>query len=272
MNTSAQQIVNLELQIRINIDKERVGTEEMLTAEYSNINWHGVQDTKEDVRKVVALGCKLEPGSVIVRESIPHATGLQCPRLVISFPRTLTEDEMHSVNNSIINYFELISNPEKELPSLFEEQFDFELKNQIRETARDFCARRNGRQLPCEIIITGASFSSPITCPTKVAKPKHPLILGNEYEVTGKADGYKLSKHRLEFLMEVKTTNKKGEDRVKYRDIKVGYDRNKYEEYVVNLPHGSETTFKLIVQDFVQGKKKWIGLKEIKAIQHNDRT
>lgn len=258
-----QQVVNLALQIKITVGKERLGAEELLTAEYSNINWAGVQDTKEDVRKVVARSCSLDPTAVLVREAIPDSAGIQSPSLMISFNQELTDEQMDLMRKSIVGYFDLISNPEKALPSLPGECLDEELEESIRETAKNFCARRNGRPLPCEILISGASFAAPVKCKTKVAKPHHQLIPGDQYDVVGKADGFKCSKHKLEFLLRKVTKSKKGVDKVKFKLIKIGFDQSKFEKDVIGLPHGRDVVIKLAVQDFTHGKKKWTSLMEI---------
>lgn len=258
----SHQTVNLELQITLQIDKERVGNEELLSAEYSSIDWKGVLDTKNDVKKIVALCCGIDPASIKVTESIPDAQGSHHPRIVITLPSGVGEEAMKLVNDAIYNYFDLVADPNKELPSLYEKQSEVETNKKIREIAKDFCARRGGKQLPCEILISSDQFSAPFTCPTKVAKLKHSIVPGDIFEIRGKADGFRSSKHKLEFLMLVPA--KDGEDhRIKYKDQPIRYDKQEFQAQVLNLPHGTEHIVKLEVQKFTQGKKSWLSLKKI---------
>lgn len=267
-----QQVVNLALQIKITVGKERLGTKELLIAEYSNIDWAGVQDTKEDVRKVIARSCSLDQAEVLVREAIPDSAGVQFPSLMISFNQELTDEQLDLVRKSIVGYFDLISNPDKELPSLPGECLDKDLEKSIRETAKNFCARRNGRPLPCEILMSGANFSAPIKFKTKVAKPHHKLIPGDQYDVEGKADGFKCSNHKLEFLLKVNAKSKKGESKVKFKGMKIGFDQKKFEKDVIKLPFGKVVIIKLKVQDFTQGKRKWTSLMEIISTGSNSKN
>ena len=267
-----QQIVNLALQIKITVGKERLGTEELLTADYSNINWAGVQDTKEDVRQIVARSCTLDPAEVLVREAIPDSAGVQFPSLMISFNQELTDEQLDLVRKSIVGYFDLISNPDRALPSLPGECLDEDLEKNIRETAKNFCARRNGRPLPCEILMSGANSSAPIKFKAKVAKPQHKLIPGDQYDVEGKSDGFKCSNHKLEFLLKVNAISKKGKSKVKFKGMKIGFDQKKFEKDVITLPHGTAVVIKLKVQDFTQGRRKWTSLMEIISSGSNSKN
>lgn len=261
--TKAPQVFNLALQIKVVIDKQRLGTKQLTTAEYSNINWADVQDTKADVRKVVARSCQLDPATVVVQEAIPDETGIQSPSLMISFKQELSDAQMDLVRRVIVGYFDLLPDPEKPLPTVPGEALGQELEDYVRETAKDFCARRNGRALPCEIVMTDGGSPAPIKFKVKVAKPKHPLHAGEIYNVEGKADGYKCSKHKLEFLQRKTTTSKKGVKKLKFKSMKIGFDQKKFEQEVMALPHGKDVIIKLSVQDFMQGKKRWTSLIEI---------
>jgi hypothetical protein len=136
---ASYQTVNLELQIKLKIDKVRDGDKDLLTAEYSNIDWKGVLDTKNDVKKVVALCCSLDPALIIVTESIPDAVGIQHPRIVISIPCNVGEEAMKLVSSALFNYFDLIADPSKDVSSLFEGQSEVKINEQIRETAKICC-------------------------------------------------------------------------------------------------------------------------------------
>ncbi len=264
------QTVNLELQIKLKIDKVRDGDKDLLTAEYSNIDWKGVLDTKNDVKKVVALCCSLDPALIIVSESIPDAVGIQHPRIVISIPCDVGEAEMKLVSSALYNYFDLIADPTKDVTSLFEDQSEVKINEQIRETAKDFCARRGGRQLPCEIVISCDKFSEPIKCATKVAKLKHCIVPGDIFEIKGKADGFRPSKHKLEFLMVVPAKGNEG--RTKFKDQSIGFDQREFQDRVIALPHGSEVVVTIDVQKFTRGKKIWLSLKKIKFIGDKAQT